>query len=37
MKDSKEALPDAKADAKAIKAYFEKVYPDMDFEQSIWQ
>ena len=33
MKNSKEALPDAKADAKAIKAYFEKVYPDMDFER----
>ncbi|MBS1496693.1 MAG: DUF5606 domain-containing protein [Bacteroidetes bacterium] len=33
MKASKEALPDAKADAKAIKAYFEKVYPDMDFER----
>jgi len=33
MKNSKEALPDGKADAKAIKAYFEKVYPDMDFER----
>ena len=33
MKNSTEALPDAKADAKAIKAYFEKVYPDMDFER----
>ncbi len=33
MKESKEVLPDAKADAKAIKAYFEKVYPDMDFER----
>ncbi len=33
MKASKEAKPDAKADAKAIKAYFEKVYPDMDFER----
>mgnify|MGYP003507344709 CR=1 FL=1 len=33
MKSSKEALPDAKADAKAIRAYFEKVYPDMDFER----
>ncbi|MEO8769785.1 MAG: hypothetical protein ABI402_06865 [Ferruginibacter sp.] len=33
MKDSKETLPDAKADAKAIKSYFEKVYPDMDFER----
>ncbi len=25
-------LPDAK-DAKALKAYFEKVYPDMDFDR----
>jgi Domain of unknown function (DUF5606) len=33
MKNSTEQLPDAKADAKAIKAYFEKVYPDMDFER----
>ncbi len=33
MKASKESLPDAKADAAAIKAYFEKVYPDMDFER----
>ncbi len=33
MKSSKEALPDAKADAKAIRAYFEKVYPEMDFER----
>ena len=33
MEKSKEALPDAKADGKAIKAYFEKVYPDMDFER----
>lgn len=33
MKDSKETVPDAKADPKAIKAYFEKVYPDMDFER----
>ncbi len=33
MKSSKEALPDAKADAKAIRTYFEKVYPDMDFER----
>ncbi len=33
MKDSKEPLPDGKADAKAIKSYFEKVYPDMDFER----
>jgi hypothetical protein len=33
MKASKEAMPDGKADAKAIKSYFEKVYPDMDFER----
>src|SRR5690606_16500821 len=33
MKESKEVLPDANADAKAIKTYFEKVYPDMDFER----
>lgn len=32
MKDSAEALPDA-GDAKAVKAYFEKVYPDMDFDR----
>ena len=33
MQSSKEALPDGKADGKAIKAYFEKVYPEMDFER----
>lgn len=33
MKDSEEKIPDAKADAKALKAYFEKVYPDMDFDR----
>ncbi len=33
MKASTELLPDGKADAKAIKAYFEKVYPDMDFDR----
>ena len=33
MKDSAEKLPDSKADAKAITAYFEKVYPTMDFER----
>ena len=32
MQQSSEPLPDAK-DAKAIKAYFENVYPDMDFER----
>jgi len=30
MKDSSEAMP-AENDAAAIKKYFEKVYPDMDF------
>ena len=33
MEKSKEALPDAKADGAAIRAYFEKVYPDMDMER----
>ncbi len=32
MKGSTEALPDAN-DVKQIKAYFEKVYPAMDFER----
>src|ERR1700677_4894076 len=32
MKASKTKLPDA-SDNKALKAYFEKVYPDMDFER----
>lgn len=32
MKESKEKLPDAN-DAKALKAYFKKVYPAMDFER----
>lgn len=32
MKESKQQLPDAK-DNKAVKAYFEKVYPDMDFDR----
>lgn len=32
MQQSTEPLPDAK-DAKAVKAYFEKVYPDMDFDR----
>ena len=32
MKASTEALPDEK-DAKAIKVYFGKVYPDMDFDR----
>jgi hypothetical protein len=32
VKNSTETLPDAN-DAKAVKTYFEKVYPDMDFER----
>ncbi len=32
MKGSTEKLPDAN-DAKAVKAYFENVYPDMDFSR----
>jgi hypothetical protein len=32
MDKSGEALP-AEKDAKAVKAYFENVYPDMDFER----
>jgi hypothetical protein len=32
MKESSEKLPDA-ADAKAVKKYFEKVLPTMDFER----
>ncbi len=33
MKKSKEKVPEAGADSKVLKAYFEKVYPDMDFER----
>ena len=33
MKKSDAAVPDAKADNKELKAYFEKVYPDLDFER----
>ncbi|MBX9732581.1 MAG: DUF5606 domain-containing protein [Chitinophagaceae bacterium] len=32
MEASSESLP-ADKDTKAVKAYFEKVYPDMDFER----
>lgn len=32
MKESLEALPDVK-DAKALKGYFEVVYPDIDFDR----
>jgi hypothetical protein len=33
MKKSTVKIPDAKADNKALKAYFEKVYPGLDFER----
>ena len=33
MKKNTEKIPDAKTDNKALKAYFEKVYPDMDFSR----
>src|SRR5437763_4090023 len=33
IKNSKEAKPDAKADGKELKAYFEKIYPDLDFDR----
>lgn len=33
MKESDEKLPDAKADASALRTYFENVYPDMDFDR----
>lgn len=33
MKANAEKLPDTGADAKIIRAYFEKVVPDMDFER----
>ncbi len=32
MKEKAEQLPDAK-DNKAVKTYFEQVYPEMDFER----
>jgi len=32
MKSGKESIPDGK-DNKVLKAYFEKVYPDLDFER----
>ena len=32
MKGSNEALPDVK-DSKALKSYFEKVYPEIDFDR----
>jgi hypothetical protein len=33
MQASKEKIPDGKSDNKALKAYFEKVYPTIDFER----
>ena len=33
IKKSKEPLPDAKADGKALRSYFEKVFPDLDFDR----
>jgi hypothetical protein len=33
MKESKEKLPDAKADNKQLQAYFKNVYPDIDLER----
>ena len=33
IKNNEEKMPDAKADGKALKAYFEKVYPDLDFDR----
>jgi hypothetical protein len=33
MKASNESLPGASSDAKAIKAYFEKVVPELDMER----
>ena len=33
MQNSEEKMPEANADTNAIKAYFEKVYPDMDLER----
>jgi len=33
MKNSDEKVPEANADPKTLKAYFEKVFPDLDFER----
>ncbi len=33
IKNSKEPIPDAKADGKTLKSYFDKVYPDLDFDR----
>ena len=33
MKKSKEKVPEANADGKVLKAYFEKTYPGLDFDR----
>lgn len=33
MKNSEEKVPESNIDAKGLKAYFEKVYSDMDFDR----
>ena len=33
MKKTEEKVPEANADGKVLKAYFEKVYPDLDFDR----
>jgi hypothetical protein len=33
MRDSSETVPDAKADGKALQAYFGKIVPEMDMER----
>ena len=33
MKNSSEPIPDVSSDGKILKAYFEKVFPDLDFER----
>ncbi len=33
MKKSDEKIPDPNSETKILKAYFEKVFPDMDFER----
>lgn len=33
MKSSEEKIPDSSAETKELKSYFEKVYPELDFER----
>lgn len=33
MRENSEKVPDDNADTKTLKAYFEKVYPDLDFDR----